>query len=256
MSWLDRDGVRIHFELIPGPDSVPPLVLTHGFAMSAEMWRPNVDALSQVRTVITWDLRGHGQTDAPDDPRAYSHDASVADLAAVLDECGAQTAAVGGLSLGGYLSLAFQLRHPNRVESLVLCDTGPGYRSEEARARWNERVHACADRLERDGLDGLPRSVRHYQNPIGLAKAARGIETQHDAAVIDSLSEIRVPTLIIVGANDTAFRAAADYLTAAIPSAHKVVIPAAGHLSNLDQPERFNAAVAAILRTRKETSPK
>src|SRR5262245_1654254 len=102
-----------------------PLLLTHGYSASSSMWRPNMAALSATRPVITWDIRGHGQSESPRDPARYSEAASIADMAAILDACGIERAAVGGLSLGGYLSLAFHLAHPQRVAGLLLCDTGP-----------------------------------------------------------------------------------------------------------------------------------
>src|ERR671914_116006 len=107
----------------------PALVLTHGWGATAEMWRPQLPVLAAHHRVARWDLPGHGRSNAPDDPDAYTHDAALAALTALVDE----TAVLGGHSLGGYLSLAFALRHPERVRGLVLLSTGPGYRDPEAR---------------------------------------------------------------------------------------------------------------------------
>jgi enoyl-CoA hydratase/carnithine racemase len=108
-----------------------------------------------------------------------------------------------------------------------------------------------AERLERDGLDlsnasAEVRAVRH-RSADGLAKAARGMLTQRDAGVMNSLATIAAPAVVIVGANDTPFLAASDYMAAKIPGATKVVIPDAGHAANIDQPEAFNRAVVEFL---------
>ncbi len=259
MSYLDRDGVRIGYECLGGNGSgkylsggkergALPLLLTHGFGASARMWEPNIEALAAARPVITWDMRGHGRSDCPADQAEYTQAACVADMAAVLDACGADRAVIGGLSLGGYLSLAFWMAHPERVAALLLFDTGPGFRSDAARQRWNDRAVATADRLEADGPEPEAIPKPHAARPrVGLARAARGMLTQKDGRVIGALPSVDVPVLVIVGADDRAFLAAADYLAAKIPAAEHVVIPAAGHICNADQPELFNRHVLAFL---------
>jgi len=233
MAYLDRGGVRISYAADGGSGGgqALPLLLSHGFSASAEMWQSNMAALAADRQVITWDMRGHGRSDDPADQAEYTQDACVADMAAVLDACGVDRAALGGLSLGGYLSLAFWLAHPERVAALLLFDTGPGFRSDDARKQWNERALTTAARAERPGL----------------ANAARGMLTQHDATVIKSLPSVDVPVLVLVGADDRPFLGAAEYVAAKIPGAEHVVIPGAGHSSNIDQPELFNREVLAFL---------
>jgi pimeloyl-ACP methyl ester carboxylesterase len=250
MPYLDRTGTRIYYQVTGSPGSQPPLLLSHGFGASSEMWRPNVAALAADRQVITWDLRGHGRSDSPDDPEQYSHAACVADMAALLDAAGTERAVVGGLSLGGFLSLTFALEHPQRVDAVVLCDTGPGFRSDQARQRWNDRAYATAARLERDGLGALgdPGIAAYgHRSAHGLALASRGMLAQQDGRVIEALASIKVPVLVLVGARDEAFVPAAGYLTAKIPGAVQVVVPDAGHMSNVDQPDRFNQSVLAFL---------
>jgi pimeloyl-ACP methyl ester carboxylesterase len=247
---LERDGVAISYEVHGKPSARTPLLLTHGYSASSAMWRPNLAALAERRRVVTWDVRGHGRSGSPREPHLYSEEASVADMAAILDACGIERAAIGGLSLGGYLSLAFHLAHPKRVVALLLFDTGPGYRQDDARARWNAFALSRAEAFERDGLVSLPGSpevVGSEHDPAGLALAARGILTQRDARVIDSLPAIRVPTLVVVGAKDTPFLAATDFMAAKIPGAVKLVIEDAGHASNIDQPRVFDEAVNAFL---------
>jgi len=216
------------------------------------MWQGQIAALSKHHRLVLWDMRGHGQSDYPDDAAFYSEALTVADMAALLDEVGAERAIVGGLSLGGYMSLAFYRAHPERVRALLIIDTGPGFKKEDARETWNKRAHDTGDRFEREGLSVLEnaspeRSSVSHRDASGLTRAARGMLTQRDARVIELLPAIKVPTLVVVGADDTPFLAASDYMAAKIPGAIKVVIPAAGHAVNIDQPQAFIDAVLPFL---------
>src|SRR6266508_6391834 len=111
---LDREGVGIHYEV--AGDGNRTVLLSHGWAASSGMFAANVPVLAERHTVVTWDLRGHGRSDAPADPSAYSALLAVADMVALLDNVGAERAVVAGHSLGGYLSLELQRDHPERVE--------------------------------------------------------------------------------------------------------------------------------------------
>jgi pimeloyl-ACP methyl ester carboxylesterase len=249
MPKLNRDGVNIYYEV---HGEGPPLILTHGYSSTSAMWQGQIAPLSQRHKLVLWDMRGHGQSDYPPDPNAYSEALTVADMAALLDEVGAGSAIVGGLSLGGYMSLAFYRAYPARVRALLIIDTGPGFKKDEAREAWNRRALDTADRLERDGLFVLKsasreRSTVEHRDAQGLALAARGMLTQRDARVIELLPQIKVPSLIVVGADDTPFLAASDYMAAKIPGAKKVVIPHAGHAVNIDQPQAFIDAVLPFL---------
>jgi pimeloyl-ACP methyl ester carboxylesterase len=249
MPKINRDGVDIYYEI---HGSGPPLLLTHGYSSTSEMWHGQIEALSKHHKLVLWDMRGHGRSDYPDDPAAYSEALTVADMAALLDQVGAKNAIVGGLSLGGYMSLAFYRAHPGRVRALLIIDTGPGFKKDDAREAWNKRAHETGDRFEREGLGVLKsasreRSAVSHRDASGLARAARGMLTQRDARVIESLPDIKVPSLVVVGADDTPFLAASDYMAAKIPGAAKVVIPGGGHAVNIDQPQAFIDAVLPFL---------
>jgi pimeloyl-ACP methyl ester carboxylesterase len=249
MPKLHRDGVNIYYEV---HGSGPPLLLTHGYSSTSAMWRGQIAALSKRHKLILWDMRGHGQSDYPDDAAAYSEALTVGDMAALLDRAGASSAIIGGLSLGGYMSLAFFRAHPERVRALLIIDTGPGFKKDEARDAWNKRAHETGDRFEREGLEVLKslsreRSSVVHRDASGLVRAARGMLTQRDAGVIETLPHINVPSLVVVGADDTPFLAASDYMAAKIPDAKKVVIPAAGHAANIDQPRAFIDAILPFL---------
>ncbi|MCC6418913.1 MAG: alpha/beta fold hydrolase [Gemmataceae bacterium] len=248
MAVIDRGGVSIFYEV---NGDGPPVLLSHGYSATAQMWRGQVQALSGSHRLVTWDMRGHGESDSPTDPTAYSEAATVGDMAAILTACGIERAVVAGLSLGGYMSLAFHLAHPERTRALMLFDTGPGYRNPKGRDGWNETALARARAFEERGLDALGGSaevrVSRHRSAAGLAHAARGMLAQVDSRVIESLEKIAVPTLVLVGENDTPFIGAAEYMAAKIPGARKVVIPGAGHAANIDQPAAFNAAVEEFL---------
>ncbi len=247
---LERDGVRLHYETHGSDHGSLPLLLSHGYSAEAGMWEHNLAALSSHRRVVTWDIRGHGRTVTPSSLAHYTQDACVKDMAGILDACGIRRVAVGGLSLGGYLSLAFHSAHRERVGALLLFDTGPGFKNETARARWNAYAVSQAERFERDALAALPDSPEAKMgthDATGLALAARGILTQSDSTILDSLPAIKVPTLIVVGERDTGFLAAADYMASHIPRSVLHIIPDAGHAANIDQPARFDQVIVEFL---------
>jgi pimeloyl-ACP methyl ester carboxylesterase len=228
-----------------------PLLLTHGFASSSHAWAPVVDAFAPTRRCITWDVRGHGKADYPDDPAAYSIPLTVAEMLGILDAEQVERAVLVGHSMGGYLSLEFHKAHPERVQALVLVGTGPGFRKDEARAGWNEVCETYASIFATKGFAGLRPSAELdgsvHRGVDGLIHAARGILRQHDAGVIDSLPSIAVPTLIVVGENDKPFLAGSDYMAAKIPGARKVVVAGAPHAPMLTDADFFNAELAKFL---------
>jgi pimeloyl-ACP methyl ester carboxylesterase len=248
MATLDRDGVAIHYEV---HGRGPSILLSHGYSATCRMWDVQIAALQDRYQVIVWDMRGHGQSDYPDDAAAYSEATTVQDMAAILNACGIRRAVIGGLSLGGYMSLAFHLAHPAMTRALLIFDTGPGFRNADSREAWNQRARQRADDLETRGLAALGSSdevrMSQHRNASGLAHAARGMLTQQDDAVIASLESIAVPSLVLVGSDDKNFLAATDYMARKIPGARKVVIEGAGHAANLHQAAAFNRAMESFL---------
>lgn len=251
MATARLNGIEIDYEDGGGG---PAVLLSHGYSATGRMWASQRPALEPRYRLITWDMRGHGRTSTPDDPAQYSEALTVADMHGLLRALGEERAVIGGLSLGGYMSLAFYRAHPDFVRALVICDSGPGYRNAEARAAWNQRAHDRARDLETRGLDALGSSsremqeaVRHHRSAQGLAHAARGMLAQRDASIIDSLPSVRVPTLIIVGDKDTPFIAPSEYMAKKIPGARLEVIKDAAHSSNLDQPAAFNRVLLDFL---------
>ena len=249
MPSIDRDGVGIHYE---AQGEGPAILLSHGYGATSQMWAGQIELLSRDHRLIVWDMRGHGRSDSPEAQSRYSESETVADMLAILDAEGVERAVIGGLSLGGYMSLAFHLAHPDRTRALMLFDTGPGYNNPKAREGWNTGMAIPrAEALERDGLAALGGSeevrVSTHRSADGLAKAARGMLAQFDNRIIQSLSGIDRPTLVLVGERDEPFLAGADYMANRIAGSVKVVIPNAGHAANIDNPADFNDAVSSFL---------
>ena len=252
MAYLERDRAKIYFEDNgTAGDGRPAILLSHGFGASSGMWQGQVDAFGDRFRMIRWDIRGHGHSEVGDDPALYSQDLSVADMAALLDHLGIEQAILAGHSLGGYLSLRFYAAHPERVIGLILQGTGPGFRNAEAREQWNEYARGRGAQLEAGGLSqlggGTEVGASTQGSAKGLANAARGILTQADGRVMEILSDIAVPTVVIVGANDTNFLGGSAYMAKKIAGAGHVVIPDAGHGCNIDQPDLVNRALADYL---------
>jgi pimeloyl-ACP methyl ester carboxylesterase len=252
MPYLNRDGVRIYYE-VHGSGSTP-LILSHGYSSTSGMWAQQVPALSKDFTLIIWDFRGHGQSDYPPDQSLYSENHTVADIKALLDHVSpGRKAIVGGLSLGGYMSLAFHRVHPERVKALLIIDTGPGFKKDSSREAWNKTANQTAANFDKNGLTPLQnasaeRSQVTHRNAKGLALAARGMLAQQNSNVFYSLDSIKVPSLIIVGADDKPFLAATEYMTKKIAGSEKRVIPNAGHAANIDQPQGFLDALMPFLK--------
>lgn len=250
MAELDRDGVRIGYTVHTGGPGVP-VLMTHGFTATRAMHEVTVPALVPGRTCITWDVRGHGETDTPTDPAQYSIPLTLDDMRAILDAAGIDRAVLLGHSMGGFLSMSFQRRFPERVAGLVLVGTGPGYRSEEPRAGWNRICEAYARAFEARGLDALLDSpevhLARHAGPEGLVLAARGILRQHDADVIDHLADIDVPVLLVVGSEDAPFVEGMAYMARKIAGSRHVVIDGAGHAPMVTHGAVYDPAVAQFL---------
>jgi pimeloyl-ACP methyl ester carboxylesterase len=266
MSRARANGVSLYYEV---SGDGPPLVLVHGFACGLRMWDPQVKALSRSRRVVTYDVRGHGISEAPADPAAYSQPISVADLRALFDHLMIRRAVVGGLSMGGNIALNFALAYPDMVQALVVADTGAG--SDET-ADWVATVHAFADALERDGLEAFadaamanplfaryvaqgPAAERFIRSCLmthrahGLAHTGREVLTKRPTiySLAPRLRELPVPTLLIVGEHDEPCLKVHRFMADTIPGARHLLIPGVGHLTNLEAPEVFNRAVTEFL---------
>jgi pimeloyl-ACP methyl ester carboxylesterase len=260
------DGVRLYAE---AHGTGVPVLLSCALHTTCENWRPQVAPLVAAGyRVLLWDYRGHGRSEAPEDPAAYSMDRVVQDLEQLLDALApGDRAVVGGLSFGGLASLHFALRRPERVRALLLVDSGPGFKNPEAQKRWEESIERTASFLEREGPAALV-AGRAAESLVGrrpdlpaAQAAARAIAAQraHGLAkfgrrvaapapqVIDALPGIVAPALVVVGEHDAAYLRSAEVMAAKLPNAESVTIAHAGHMVNLEEPSAFDAAVLRFL---------
>ena len=258
------NGVRL-FYTDRGKSKSPTLLLIHGFPLDHRLWDAQSAALARTMRVIAPDLRGHGASAGPAGPLMMDQHAD--DLAALLDHLMVQRAVVAGLSMGGYVAFAFWRRHKQRVQALALLDTRAEADSVAAKA--NRDVAAARVRdvgVEVYSRELLPRLLA----PASLADAAifgaalTMMAGQRVATVVGDLHSLRdradsrptlptitAPTLALVGEADALTPPTdAQTLAAAIPNARLVVIPAAGHLSPLENPKAVNAALRGFVRER------
>ncbi len=253
MPTVALNGIDIYYQ---EQGSGYPLVMTPGLGDIAEFWSPLGDALADGYRTVSWDMRGHNRSSAPEDLSEYTQDIVVEDLRALCDHLGIERAVFGGTSLGGYTALRFQEKYAERVSALVLHAAGPGYRKPEGSQEWTDRLARSADKQEelygrdnratgkelRVGAPALAERSSHLVRGItGVERGVMAHPSFIDAAKID------VPTLVIVGENDKAYLASAGYFESKLPNGRKVVVANAGHPAALEQPEAVNAAVREFL---------
>ncbi|HWG47426.1 MAG TPA: alpha/beta fold hydrolase [Gemmataceae bacterium] len=244
--------------------SGPAIVLLHAFPLSRSMWASQMEALQGAYRVIAPDLRGFGGSKGFDEPPSLDQVAD--DVAGLLDELKiSERIVLGGLSMGGYAALAFARRHAGRLRGLILADTKAEADDTEGKANRERSIAFAGQNTARAVLDQmLPKLLapetmaahpevldvlRHIatdQTPAAIIGALRAMRDRPDSG--PSLSAIAVPTLVIVGEKDALTPPAlAETLAARIRGAKLMRIAGAGHLSNLEKPELFNAAVRSFL---------
>jgi 3-oxoadipate enol-lactonase len=243
----------------------PSVVFLHAFPQNRSMWDQQVTALSKTHRVIAPDFRGFGDSDAP--PGPYSLDQYADDVNGLLDRLAVGQAVFAGLSMGGYTLFAFYRRHAARVHALVLADTRAGADTEDGRAGRFAMARTAGERgagaiadimlpklLSPDALRTRPELVRQVRERIerthvnGIAGALMAMAGRPDSVPL--LPQIACPTLVITGELDGPTPPSEGKLMAgAIPGARLEIIPGAGHLANLEQPEAFNQAVLNFLQT-------
>jgi len=240
-----------------------PVVLLHAFPLNCKMWAPQVEALADGYRVITPDFRGHGESGTAAEDSTMERLAE--DVRGLLDHLKLERVVLGGLSMGGYVAFAFYRCWPERVSALILADTRASADTEEGRkARYEtaevaerEGSAAIAERMlpkllapatheRKPEIVAAVREMILEASPAGIAAALRGMAAR--ASAFDLLPQIKVPTLILVGEQDVLTPPAdSEAMAKAIPGSTLVKIPEAGHLSNLEQPERFNQALLEFL---------
>lgn len=239
-----------------------PLVFLHAFPLNRTMWASQEQALSSQFRVITLDLRGHGESDAP--LWYYTLDQAADDVRALMDHLSIQQALLVGLSMGGYILLAFYRRYVERVKGLLLADTraqadtpeGKEGRFQMAQTAYRKGPSAIADvmipkLLSPATVRTRPDIVQRVRGMIegnqisGIAGDLMAMAERSDSVPL--LEQIACPVQIIVGELDQATPPAdAELMAEKIPGARLAVIPNAAHLANLEQPEAFNQIVSSF----------
>ena len=256
MSTALVQGARVEFIDV---GAGPALVLLHGFPFSGAMWRPQVADLSKRCRLIVPDLPGLGHSE----PISNPHLARWADhVVVLLEQLRVTKAVVAGLSMGGYVALALARRHPSLLTGLILANTRAAADDEAARLRREQTAQAVlAGGSAILVAQLLPKLVSPHAPPsvvaelealiraapaTGVADASRAMARRDDSTGL--LKKLAMPVLVITGSEDALIPPAeSEQMVAALPRGMLEVIPGAGHLSNLEAPEAFNAAVRRFL---------
>ncbi len=247
-----------------------PLLLVHGFTGSAAAWGPAVlDALGARHRVLAVDLLGHGASSKPKRAARYAIEQAVADLCEVLDSCGIERASWLGYSMGGRIALGAACLRPARVSGLTLESASPGLAESGERAERiaSDEVLACM--LETRGMGPfvehwmriplfrtqatLPTARRDEErrrrlanDPAALAACLRGLGTGVQPSLWETLPGLHAPVGLIVGEQDTKFRAIAARMQHALPLADSRIVHGAGHATHLERPVEFLRAVEEL----------
>jgi 3-oxoadipate enol-lactonase len=261
----DAGPISLHYLDVGAGD--PPVVLLHAYPLSGAMWAPQLPRLSADHRVIVPDLKGFGESAAPNYLGAYTMDGYVSEVIGLLEALNLDSVVLVGLSLGGYVAFNLLRARPDLIAALVLADTKPGADTPEAFKRRNEH-QALAARgsaatlvklllptlvgtttlVGRPELVELLRQMMMSTTQGGLRGALEAMKFRTDAS--DLLPDIKVPTLVLVGEEDSVSPPdSVREWQEKIPGSRLVVLPHAGHLSNLESPEAFSAAVVEFLET-------
>ncbi len=268
MPFADVAGIRLFYEEVG--EGVP-LIFVHEFAGDHRSWHLQVRCFSRRYRTIAYNARGYPPSDVPEDPGAYSQDRAADDILGILDHLKIPQAHVCWLSMGGYATLHFGLRHPERARSLTVAGAGYGSVPGE-RERFRKDVEETARLFETEGMAGVaafytkgptrvqfmdkdPKGWQEFydqfvaQSARGHALTMRGVQMSRPS-IFDlgpAMERLEVPTLIMTGDEDEPCLEPALYMKRKIRSSGLVVIPKAGHTINLEDPDLFNRALLDFL---------
>jgi pimeloyl-ACP methyl ester carboxylesterase len=250
---LEADGVRIAYAVTGVGD---PLVLVHGYTGNSDDWKLVVDELARDRTVVTIDHRGHGDSSNTGEAATYTLGQLADDLDALVDHLDLGPFDLLGHSMGGVVAQRYVLAHPEKVHSLILMDTFGAvpditaglFEAGLAMVRsggFDQLLNTIAPFLREGVTPGeVERSVRaSYARMDPVAFEALGSEMVRMPSLLEDLGAVRAPTTVMVGEIDTPLRGPAEALAAAIPGAHLVIIPGAGHSAQQEAPQAWLQAV-------------
>ena len=266
------DGVQLA-TLAAGPENAPGLLLVHGFGGAKEDFADHMGALAVDHRVVVFDHRGHGASDAPHDPGAYSLDRLAADTLAVADAYGLRDLRLLGHSMGGMVVRRLLIAHPERAVAWVFMDTSPGsppgidrdvvaFGVAIVEADGMGALRAAQDELDPLGSPAYQRVLRERPgfreyadrkwaslSPVMWVTLAVEVTSQPDqlGALAQVASEVAAPTLVLVGDQDTPFLPGSKAIAGAIPGARLAVIPDAGHSPQFENPSEWHAVLRAFL---------
>ena len=247
------------------------LVFVHEFAGDYRSWEPQVRFFSRRYRTIAFNARGYPPSDVPEGADAYSQDRAAEDIRGVLDALKIGKAHVCGLSMGGYATLHFGLKHPDRALSLVVA--GAGYGSDDPESNRKD-VEQVARRFETEGMEktgdfyahGPSRVQLLEKDPVGWqefrdrlcagsakghALTMRGVQMRRPTvySLEERLTKLELPTLIVTGDEDEPCLEPGLFMKRRIPTSALLVLPKSGHAVNLEEPEAFNRVVLDFLTT-------
>ena len=257
---ISANGIQINYELT-GQEGAPVVMLSHSLASSMVMWDPQLVSLEPHFQVLRYDMRGHGDSDAP--AGAYTLELLVEDAVGLLDALSIDTVHFVGLSIGGMIGQGLGLSHAHRLKSLTLCDTS-AIMPDEAQPILQERIAAAREDGLADQVEGTlerwftpqylqdnPPEVEMIRRQIaatplagyiGCSEALRGLN------YLERLSAIQLRTLIMVGEEDPGTPvAASEAIHERIAGSQLVILPSARHLSNIEQADLFNRSLMEFL---------
>lgn len=262
------DGVKLHFEET-GAGS--PVILVHEFAGDLRSWEPQMRHFGKRYRTIAYNARGFPPSDVPEQVSSYSQARAADDILAVLNHIGAPKAHVVGLSMGGFATLHFGLRHPQRA--LSLCIGGCGYGAEpDKRETFRAEADTIAGMIRKDGMAAFAERYAYgptrvqYENKdprghaefkamlaehsaVGSANTQQGVQKERPSLynLVGEMQRLTVPTLIITGDEDWPCLLPGILMKQSIPSAALAVIPNSGHAINIEEPEEYNRCVGDFL---------
>jgi len=259
MAAFSANGVNLFYE---ETGEGFPLILSHEFAGNHESWDPQVNFFARRYRVITYDARGYPPSDVPENPDAYSQDIVVEDLYLLLKHLGIDQAYIGGLSMGGTVALNFAIAHPEMCLGIIVASAGSGSDNREA---FLASAQIVADRLLSEGMEAvaedyargdarlqfLRKDPKGWQvfydglaahSALGSSLTFRGFQMKRPTvyALEESLRQLQVPTLIMIGDEDEPCVESAVFMKRCIPNAGLSVFPQSGHTINLEEPDLYN----------------
>jgi pimeloyl-ACP methyl ester carboxylesterase len=262
------DGVKLYYE---ETGSGAPIVFVHEFAADHRSWEMQMRHFGQRYRCVTFSARGYPPSDVPEKPASYSQNRATDDIASVMDHLEIQKAHVVGLSMGGFATLHFGFRHPQRALSLVVAGCGYGAERDQ-QAKFKGEVQVVAKALLSEGMKAFaekyaygptrvqfenkdPRGFAQFKQELGEHSALGSANTQIGVQgerpslydLVDKMRAMTAPTLILTGDEDWPCLAPSILMKREIPTAALSVMPNCGHTVNLEDPDLFNRIVGDFI---------